>query len=176
MIILVSGIDDSGRDEIIELVTAHYKSLLPRCKLIKANDFLPDFSTERSVKKLASMRDNSTAKMQSSVIAALKKGANVIVSSSLTKTTIHGYLPVITEEFVDSLKPDFILFMEIVPGHAQAYMEHEHIDWSHQRMERHFASLFSLRTGALLRVLRIRPGNVKGAIKECADALRAGMA
>ena len=175
MIVLVAGLDDSGRDEIIEMVLQSYKNMLPANMLIKALDFIPDIGSERSLAKLSKTRDNALVRLEKAVVSSLKEGTNIVLAAGLSRKAIHGYMPVITEDLVDTIKPDIIIFMEILPHRVEAYMEHEHIDWTHQRFERQMASLFSMRTGAPLKIIKVRPGRVKDALKEAADTLRAVM-
>lgn len=176
MIVLVAGIDDSGRDEIVEMVLQSYKNMMPANTLVKASAFIPDLGSERDLGKLSKMRDNALVKLEKAVVSSLKnKSGNIILAAGLTRKTIHGFMPVITEDIVDTIKPDLIIFMEILPARADAYMEHEHIDWAHQRFERQMAGLFSLRASSPLRVVKVRPGRVRDALKDAADALRAAM-
>ncbi len=175
MIILVTGLDESGRDEIIEMVLQGCKNMLPHVTLIKASEFMPDIESERSITRLAAMRENALAKLEKTVVSSLKGGGNIVLTGGATKSTKHGYMPLITEDFIEKIKPDLIILMEVVPHRIESYMEHEHMDWQQQKMERYMASMFSLRTGALLRVIRVKSGKVKDAIKESADALRAAM-
>lgn len=175
MIVLVTGLDDSGRDEIIEMVLQGYKNMLPANTLIKASDFIPDVGSERSLAKLSKMRDNSLNKLEKTVVSSLKMGANIVLAAGLSIKTVHGLMPVITEDIVETIKPDIIVFMEILPHRVEAYMEHEHVDWTHQRFERQMASLFSMNAGAPLKIIKVRPGRVKDALKEAADTLRAAM-
>ncbi|MBM3304230.1 MAG: hypothetical protein FJY76_03965 [Candidatus Aenigmarchaeota archaeon] len=176
MIVLVAGIDDSGRDEITEMVLQGYKTMMPANTLVKAADFIPDISSERDIGRLSRMRDNALVKLEKAVVSSLKKkSGNIILAAGLTRKTLHGYMPVMTDDIVDTIKPDLIILMEILPRRADAYMEHEHVDWGHQRFERQAAGLFSLRSGAPLRVVRVRSGRVRDALKETADALRAAM-
>jgi adenylate kinase len=175
MIILVAGLDDSGRDEIVEMVLQSYKKMMPVNTLVKAADFIPDVSAERGLDRLSKMRDNSLIKLERTLVSALKNGSNIVLAAGLTRKTVHGYMPVVTRDLVDTIKPDLIVLMEILPRRADDYMEHEHIDWTHQRFERQTAGMFSVRTGAPLRIIKVRPGKVKDALKEAADALRAAM-
>lgn len=175
MIILVTGLDDSGRDEIAEMVLQSYKNMLPANTLLKAADIMPDFSSERSLGRLSKMRGNALGKLEKAVVSSLKKGANIVMAAGLTAKTAHGYMPVITEDLADTIKPDVIIFMEILPRRVEAYMEHEHIEWAHQRFERQMATVFSMRTGAPLKIIKVRSGRVKDALKDVADAFRAAM-
>jgi adenylate kinase len=175
MIILVTGLDDSGRDDIVGMVLQSHKGLMPLVSHVRLSDFLPDLGDERSLARLTAIRDNSVSKLEKSVISLLKKGGNIVISGCATKGTIHGYMPVMTEDFTERMKPDLIIFMEVLPHHADAYMEHEHIDWLHQSVEKHITSVFSLNTGAPLRVIKVRPGKIKDAMREALDAMRAAM-
>jgi adenylate kinase len=175
MIVLVTGIDDSGRDDVIETVLKSYKNIMPANTLIKASDFIPDISAERSISRLEKIRDNGLAALEKTFVAALKKGGNIVVSSGITRSVPQGYMPVLTKDMADTIKPDLMIFMEVVPQNVQAYMQHEHVDWSHQRFERQLAGLFSLQTGSVMKVVKIKSGQVKEALKETADALRAAM-
>jgi len=175
MIVLVTGIDDSGRDEIVDMVLQTHKAVMPPAVQVKLADSLPDVSNERSLSKLAAMRDNAASKLEKSVIGLLRKGGNIVVTGCATKATNHGYLPVLTEDFVDKLNQDLIIMMELMPQHVQSYMEHEHVDWLHQRVERHMTSIFSMRTGAPLKVIKVRSGRVKESMKEAFDSMRAAM-
>ena len=175
MIVLVAGLDDSGRDELAEMVLQGYKNIMPACTLVKAADFLPDLGSERSLDKLSRIRDNSLVKLEKTLVAGLKKGSNIVLAAGLTKKTIHGYMPAVTKDLVDTIKPDLLVLMEIIPHRVESYMEHEHIDWTHQRFEMQMAGLFSLRSGSPLKIIKVRSGRVKDALKETADALRAAM-
>lgn len=175
MIILVVGIDDSGRDDIAEMVLQSYKKIMPKSTLLKAADFLPDFSPERSLARLSRMRDTGIAKLEKSLVSLLKSGGNIVLSSSLSRSTKHGYLPVITEGFIEAIKPDALILLEVVPRRVESYMEHEHIDWMHQRVERHMASIFCARSGAPLKIIKVRHWKVSEALKDVAEALRAAM-
>jgi adenylate kinase len=121
------------------------------------------------------MRDHALEKLQNSLVLSLKKNGNIVLAGGLTVSTKYGYMPLITKSFIDTIKPDVIVIMEVVPRRIQAYMEHEHVNWQHQRVERHMASIFCLRTGAPLKFIKVRSGDVKDALKETADIFRAAM-
>lgn len=172
--IFVAGNPESGKDEILDMVLRGYKKVLPEFRYIKFDELMPKPpKMERDIDNIRKFCRNFYDKLEKKLTRELKKKGNLIVNGYFTIKTEHGYIPILSDGFFEAFKPDVLVLVEVLPSRPETYMmETEHMDWLRQEINRDYASLYSAKSGAIIKVVRVKLGNIGGAIRETADIIR----
>ncbi len=172
--IFVTGNPESGKDEILDMVLRGYKKMLPRFRYIKFDELMPKLpKMERDIDKIKKFCKNFYSKLERKLVQELKKDGNLIVNGYFTIKTEHGYIPILPNAFFETFKPDVIILVEVLPSRPETYMmETEHMDWLRQEINRDYASLYSAKSGAMVKVVKVKLGSIGGALRETSDVIR----
>jgi adenylate kinase len=160
-IVFVAGLKESGYGTVIDMVLEGSRNKLGRHLRLGFE--------ERELKKMRLMLPEDTKKsvaglykdIEKQASAGLKSGSNVIIEGPLTLKTEDGYLPLIPKRFFESFRPDvFILF--------ESQERSTGIDMLQQEINRSYAAMYASLAGSLLRVISIKKGGVKDALRSTA--------
>jgi len=192
-LIFVAGIEDSGKDAILDMVLTGSKHRLPPFDYVRFDDVF--FNKEKSIsprfghRALAESMDFSgnagqITKAREQICkkldSKLKEKSNVdkfiIVNGYFIINTLHGYVPVVSEQFFSSFKPGMIVLMEAEDSDKSRHMlkrgpEYPESVRIQQEINRNYASLYTSATDAVLRIIKVRHGDIKSAIRELREAL-----
>jgi len=174
MLIFVSGNPESGKNEILNMVLQGYKKMLPKFRYVKFDDIIPKPpKMERDIDNIKKFCKNFYSKLEKILIRELKKGSNLIINGYFTIKTEQGYIPILPDNFFESFKPDVLILIEVLPSRPETYMmETEHMDWLQQEINRDYVSFYSAKSGAMVKVIKVKLGNIGGAIRETAGVIR----
>jgi adenylate kinase len=175
--IFVAGSQESGKDEIMDMILGGYKKMLPAFRYIKFDSIMTKPpAMERDMSRIKAFCRNFRTKLEKALVQELKKGGNLIVNGFFTIKTEQGYVPLLPDDFFEAFRPDLLILIEVLPSRPETYMmQTEHMDWLQQEINRDYMSLYSAKSGAMLKVVNVRLGNIKGALKETADVIRFAM-
>ncbi len=196
-LILVTGVEDSGKDTILEMVLKGSDNTLPKFDYIKFDDLVfknPKAVSSRfghralaesmefseNIDQIISARQEIYKKLEKKINSNLKENTFVIVNGYFTMKTLRGYVPVISEQFFRAFKPEMIVLMEadISPTNGHLLKSgHDHMDavMLQQEINRNYASLYASATDAVLRIIKVKHCGVKDAIRDLREALRFAM-
>lgn len=170
--ILVTGIEESGKDTILDLVLKGSKKMLPKFRYLKFGKILKMAGTA----EMKNLQNNLIEKIKRSI----RKDYNTIINGDFTVKTSHGFLPLITKDFFMTVNPDVSILLEFETNLKDIYLRHEikHLDVDlesireQQFINKHHAIACSHATGALLKIIRVEHGNVKKAIREVSETIK----
>lgn len=178
--ILVTGIEESGKDVILDMILQGSKKLLPKFRYIKFSDLGVGFIEGSSdINKKKKLWDNLNKKLENVVKEELKKKGNIIINGCFTLKTSRGYLPVISADFFKLLKPDVLITIEfdtdidkihIKPvakniGNINSIKEY-------QSVNRKYAVFYSALTGTPTEIIKVKYGNIKRALRDTKDIVK----
>lgn len=167
--VFVTGIPESGKDDILELVLKGSKRILPAFRYIEFDKLLNVKGLGRKgIEQMNKTRSKFYKELEGLVAEAMKRNCNIILNGYFTLMTENGYIPVVSREFFDVFRPDLIVVMEAYPRMHKIDYEYS----SQQDINRSYASHYSSISGAMLKTIKIQQGEVKKAIKELVDAVK----
>ncbi|MBI4176495.1 MAG: hypothetical protein HY518_04770 [Candidatus Aenigmarchaeota archaeon] len=177
-VVFIGGSKESSKDAIVNLIVKS-RGVLPEFEYVRLTDV-----SNINIRELWKSRAEQL-KLRNGLYAKLKKKmdefqkrevANVIVNCYFTVDTRHGFFPLISEELIKMVKPDMILVIEedSRKPHIKYPDEVEKLKRmvSQQEVNIHYAGLYSYLTTAHLKVIRVRRGHVKAALKETIMTLK----
>ncbi|GEM_PF-1189628 len=177
--VLITGLKETGKDTIIKLVLDGSKKILPKFKYINFKSIVREKWFEENIDKMEKAKERFYKDLEKAVGDAFKEGKHVIVNGYFTVKTGHGYLPVISEDFFDTFNPDILILIEAEKPKMKGDMIYgaklkslNDADWFQQEINRVYASFYSAVSGALLKIVTVKPGNVKSVIKEINELMR----
>jgi adenylate kinase len=168
--VFVTGIPESGKDELLELVLKGSKRILPPFKCIKFEDILnfKQLGGKKSIGEMEKVRARFYQELEKQVGEAIKRNYNIILSGCFTIMTENGYVPVVSKEFFDIFRPDVIVMVEAYPKVQRLDYEYA----SQQDINRGYASHYSSISGALLKTIKVQQGEIKETIKELMSIIK----
>ncbi len=193
-LIFVAGLEESGKDTLLNLVLnsknkisdfdriafddiifSKTKRISPRLghrALTESLDFCGDMG------EMAKLRDEIHKKLEKKIKSCKKP--LVVINGYFTIKTYHGYVPVMTDQFFKKLRPDMIILMEAdVPEKSRHLLKKgpDYLDSLklQQEIDRNCASLYASVTNAVLKIIKVRHGDVKTAIRKLTDTLTFAM-
>ena len=196
-LILIAGVEDSGKDTILEMVLQGSKKKLPKFDYVKFDDLV--FKKPRSVSsrfghralaesiefsenidQIIKARQDIYTKLEKKVKVNLKAKKFVVVNGYFTMKTLRGYVPIISEQFFKTFKPEMIILMEADASARNRSMLKRGLDYIEatrlqQEINRNYASLYASSTDAVLRIIKVRHGDIKTAITQLRDTLSFAM-
>jgi len=110
---------------------------------------------------------------------------NVLVSGYFSFTTQYGHVPLLSKDFLEYFRPDAVIVVESDAAGRFRILDQEHEVFLHddrkigefkelvlqQSVARAYASAFAVMQGGLLKIITVRKGNVKQALKEAVETL-----
>lgn len=181
--IFVTGIEESGKEVILDMVLQSSKKLLPKFRYIKFSEFgVKDIKDTLSsdINKIKKMRNNLNKKLEKIVNEELKKAkSNIIINGYFTLKTQRGYLPAVSAGFFKLLNPDVLINIEFDTNVDKIHIKHVvknigniNTIREYQEINRKYAILYSALTGAPVETIKVKYGNVKKALRETGDIIR----
>jgi adenylate kinase len=196
-LILVTGLEDSGKDTILDMVLQGSKQTLPDFDHIKFDELIfkktksvssrfghsalaesMDFS--KNIDQIIKTRQDIYSKLEKNIKANIEAKKSVILNGYFTMKTRRGFVPIISEQFFKTFKPDMIVLMEadasIKNGHiVKKGPDHIESVKLQQEINRNYASLYASTTDAVLVIIKVSHGDVKSAIRELRSCLTFAM-
>jgi len=181
--ILATGIEESGKDSILDMVLNGFKGDLLDFSYLKFDKIIKNLILKQKITNLNSLKIEEFKKLQSSVNSEMervlqremKRNANIIINTGLVLKTVRGYFPLLTPEIFNTAKPDIIMLFEIATDkdHISYIIQKEKYDMEdvldRQIINKRYALNYSSSLGCLLKVIKIEFGNLRAAIKETKD-------
>lgn len=174
-VVMVTGIEETDKNTIIDLAMSRSRKLLPNFSRV-------DFETgvkvveENIEESLEVVRDELSeiyAGFEKDVIGKMKSdGGHIILNTQLAAKTMHGYVPLVPAEFFKTFKPDVIILMEADPKDVAKTEEEAREIRERQEINRHYATVYSMSFGSVLKIIRLKKGNVTGAVSELLETMK----
>lgn len=185
-LILVTGIPESGRDSIVEMVTTGSKKNLPPFEYLNFDSILPVdidkqdeeidlWSFSKKIRHVHKIQGDFHKKLKANINFLKSKGEHIIVNGYFTIKTPSGYMPLLSKESVRFFKPDVIVMIDLdlespllikkIGREKVRKLKY------HQDINLNYAMGYSTLSRSAINVVRVEYGNVKGALREMADIL-----
>jgi len=181
--IFVSGIKESSKDQILDLVLTGSKKILPNFSFIDMKHIIKDAVPKKrgEIKKTKSFDDfpmedmikiKDSINKEISIVLSKTAKKHVIVSGYFTLRTKAGYAPLFTEDVMKKFKPDVIINLElnIHPHDIQKHPENLRL-LRHQHANRMIAFSHSTATGCIVKTIMVQQNNIKQAIKDLTSSI-----
>jgi len=165
-VVFVAGMDESGRDTITDMVVEGYRKNIVKIRHIKLKEFGADILKDALSIEMGKARDNFYKGIESKISSALKVGFSIIVEGPLTLKTEDGYLPLVPKRFFESFSPDIFVLFEVPAG-----KEANKVDMTQQEINRSYAAMYASLAGSPLKIIEVRKGGVKKAIKDFTNVI-----
>jgi adenylate kinase len=181
--ILVTGIRESGKDEIIDMVLTGSRKNLPPFDYFKFNDLLPHgsgdshgfdlWSFNDRIQRMHNIQRDFHTKLKKKIDHMKLSENHIIVNGCFTVKTSGGYLPLISKGSEKFFKPDLIVVLEVelknpVMIKKLGKEKVEELKYE-QRLNLKYATNYSVLTSSAINVVRVEYGNVKEALKDMND-------
>mgnify|MGYP000356637450 CR=1 FL=1 len=186
--LLVTGVEESNRDEITGLALRGVKKSLPNFRYLRFSDIMniPEgtscLSGDETIDDIHKIREKFRRRLKKMLVSEMKKGTNVIVSTYLTLNTRYGYLPLLSCEFFSVFRPDMLVLMEVetdVKGSRvkRIFGSRENLGLieEQQRINREYAVQCLSVSDSFLKILRVQPDNIKRTLREVSEIIRFGV-
>lgn len=171
--VLVTGLEEIDKKAVVEFVLRGFRD--SGFTSVSLED-IPEAAGVQALESFDEIKKTQSrfyTKLEKNVISAMRKGkGNVILSGCITKKTKHGYMPLITDDFFDTFKPDVIISMELDPRTITRDPKKLEDIKNHQDLNRHYNVLFSSKCGSMLRVINVDLGNITKAVREISEIIR----
>jgi adenylate kinase len=155
--ILITGTEETDKDVIIDLTLKGTNKILPKFDYLCFTDFKIKKSVEESQRTFVKKIMEKIKKTKS------KKPRNLIINCNFIEKNKEYYIPTVTENFFDEVKPDFIILMKAVKKHLDE-------DW--QRITESYI-ISNLKKE--IKIIKVEEGNIKKAIKSLRETLKSIM-
>ena len=182
--ILVTGINESSKDTILDLVLTGSKKIFPSFEFIDMKPLIkeavpkkkgaikkPHCFVDFNVNDILTIKDNINQGLEKAFAKKIKN--HLIVSGYLTIRTTKGYMPLFVDSVINKLKPDVIINLEIATPPSKHIDTHaENIRLArHQMTNRSIALSYAASAGCIVKTIIVQKNNIKGAIKELTKTL-----
>ena len=129
-----------------------------------------DHKTIRSIDEAHKARQAVFETAEKRIIEGFKKGRDILINGSFVIETSHGFVPVLTHDFFRVFTPNALILLEVYID-KRVPRSHEEIERlrrleQEQALNRQYAQLYSSVSGSLLKIINIKPNNVKYALKD----------
>lgn len=183
--ILVTGIQESGKDEIIDMVLTGSRKNLPAFDYFRFDDLLPRspgsshgfdlWSFSDRIQRMHKIQRDFHTKLKKKTDNLKLSGNHIIANGCFTVKTSGGYLPLISKGSERFFKPDMIVVLDVelknpVMVRKLGKERVEELKYE-QRLNLKYATNYSALTGSAINVVRVEYGNVKEALKDMTDAV-----
>jgi adenylate kinase len=172
-LVLLMGSSETGHETISKLSTQFSQLRFDRISL---NALLKtDNKTIKDIDAAMTVRQNVFEIAEKRVIESYKKGRNVMIHGSFVVETPFGFMPVITHDFFRVFTPNALIVLEVhidkkIPRTHEA-IERLKVLEQEQELNRYYAQLYSSLSGSLLKIITIKPHNVKYALKDVRNVI-----
>lgn len=168
--IFFSGVEETEKEGIIKILM-ETRPDLPNFKYIKLRA-IPKYSDEVDIGTFIKNINIFCEKVKKSVDTAMKQKKHVILSGQPVHKIPGGHVPLLTAERFASLMPDVLVFFKVVPKSLifkktdlKKVLLEQDLNWD-------YIKIYSLITGAPLKVISVEHGNIKEAINETYKLLK----
>ena len=179
LIMLIGG-KETGKDSIVDVVMQGYsKSKL--LKFIRMDNIIQkelgnfksiDWNNIEFIEKL---RERIHISLEKEIIECFKNGKDVVLEGYFAFEIDNGYIPVLSGNFFDAIKPTAFIFYEL---HINKKIPRKREDIEklltlekEQDVNKHYASVYSSVSGSLLKIIKVKDHGVKQALKETRDVI-----
>jgi len=196
-LILVTGVEDSGKDTILEMVLQGSKNRLPDFDYVKFDDLVfkkaksvssrfghralaESMEFSENIDQIIKTRQEIYTKLEKKVKTDVKTNMFVIINGYFTMKTLRGHVPIISEQFFRAFRPELIVLMEADVSDRNRHLlkkgsDHMESVKLQQEINRNYASLYASATDAVLKIIRVKHGDIKSAIVDLRDVLKFAM-
>lgn len=183
-LILVTGIPESGRDSIIDMVITGSKRNLPSFEYLRFDDILSMdvdkkseeldlWSFKKRIHHIHKVQKDFHTNLRESIKSMKSKRDHAIVNGYFTLKTPNGYMPLLSKTDTRFFKPDIIVVIDMDLGSPTLIkrLGKEKIKKLkyHQDINLNYAMGYSTLTRSAINLVRVEYGNVKCALKEMID-------
>ncbi|RLI98567.1 MAG: hypothetical protein DRO99_00430 [Candidatus Aenigmatarchaeota archaeon] len=169
-IIFITGLEETGRDTIVEMTIGGSKNSLMDFKHVSFEKLGISGLKDELSDTVRKARDGFYKNVEREVSDALRSGLSVIVEGPITMKTENGYLPLVPKEFFEAFSPDVIMLFETPHERGNS-----RIDWKQQHINRAYAAMYASLGGSLLKIIEVSKGEVKDALRECKEVMSSVM-
>lgn len=185
-VILVTGISDSGKDSILEMVLTGSEKNLPDFEYMdfdslfthdvdKDSEEIDLWSFDRRIEHMHRIQKDFHTNLRKKTEQLSKTGNHIIVNGYFTLKTPGGFLPTLTDESVKFFKPDVIIVISVDldgPELLKKFGKEKIRELKdHQEMNLKYAVTYSEMCRSSISVINVEYGNLKEALRETIDAI-----
>ncbi len=183
-LILVTGIPESGRDSIIDMVITGSKKNLPSFEYLKFDNILSMdvdkkaeeldlWSFSKRIRHIHKIQKEFHTSLRTNIKALRSKKNHIIVNGYFTLKTPSGYMPLLSKTDIRFFKPDVIVIVDMdfespVLIKKLGKEKVRKLKY-HQDINLNYAMGYSTLTKSVVNVVRVEYGNLKDALKEMVD-------
>ncbi len=185
-IIFVTGIQESGKDEIVDMVLTCSRKNLPPFDYFRFDDLIPQesnstdgvvdlWSFSNRIKHMHNVQRDFSTKLKKKVDHLKLTGNHIIVNGYFTLKTPGGYLPIISKGSDGFFKPDVIVVMDIdfdnpvmIKKLGKERVKELKYD---QDLNLKCAASYATITKSAVNIVRVEYGNLKDALKDMTNAI-----
>ncbi len=164
------GIDETERGSIVEMVAKNYRDSAPGFKLIKIES-MPNMD-DINMAKMSEKKKMFLQKIEKSI--QISGGRNVVLSGQLVHRIKDGYLPLLSEEFIEKIKPDFFVFFYVDTDSLKTLGGKLNISDVKRRQDMNWECMksYCLRMGVPMKMVKVTHGDIKSVIASTYQILK----
>ena len=180
-IVFIAGLQETGKNEIVGMVLKNMRSILPEINLIDFDDILAesmqidktpgelDITLFNDMKNIRKIQKNFSRLLEKKMVGKVRTGRHLVVNGYFTLHTPEGEMPLVSETFFDTYRPEAIINieLELIKGDPDAKRI-----VTIQDINRNHASNFSAVSGADLKIIKVRKNNFRPAINEIVKTMK----
>ena len=163
-IVLVMGAQESSKDAIIEVLQEDRS--IPKFEYMSLHE---DGLDRNNIKKSLKDFNNDIERFVTENLKSQRR--NIIINIPITIETNQGYVPVLSGGFFDVIDPDLIIIIEEMPNIRLRSAERKRIR-EQQEVNREHAVRYSSGSNSPLKIIKVKPGDVKSAIREAKGVIK----
>lgn len=174
-IVMVTGIQETDKDTIIDLALSRSKKMLPNFSRVdfSAGVKAVEDKIEESMDMVREELESTYDSLQKSMIEKMKgEGGHIVLNIQLAAKTMHGYVPLVPAALFKNFRPDVIVLMESDPREVAKTEEDIKEVRERQEINRHYATVYSMMYGAVLKILQVRKGSVTAAVNGLIETMK----
>ena len=168
-LVFVTGLAGIDRRTIIDLALqrAARKDKFKVIDLEVLNNVLDDVKGVKDLETARNILSNFYGEVERIMITGLKEQKeNIILNGSFTLDTAYGYVMSVPEDFFRSFKPDNIVILE------KETSEGDYKTDEHQRINRHYGTLYSSMCGSFLKIIKFREKRMMDAVNQLSEVIK----
>ncbi len=184
--IFVTGIQESGKDDIVKMVLTGSRRNLPSFDYFRFDDLIPHgtnsadgiidlWSFSNRIKHMHNVQRNFHTKLRKKVDHLKLTGNHIIVNGYFALNTNGGYLPILSKGSEKFFKPDMIVVLDVdldSPNMIKKLGKEKIMELKYQQdINLKCAANYATLTKSAVNIVRVEYGNVKDALKDMTDAI-----
>ncbi len=170
MNILVTGVQNAIEESIVKLAVERIEGKA-KFRVLSFSDFMDSGeSPAEEFKLLKETQDKIKQKIQMKVLEG--KGGHMIIDGYFTVKSKLGFVPVMTGDLLNIIKPDFLVHIDVDPLALGSRLENRKEFDEHQEIEKSCALYLGANAGCGIRIIKSGPEGARDAADELYGMLK----